>query len=182
MPSLRFGAEHLVRSKVRIVESSEGPFGIGKFKELQFLEPSLEGGYAEPVATESYEVGTANDIGMVVRNRTAIGEQGARCDRGERARNSPADVAGDLSTLEDFDENERSQATAVIRQRRRLRRSSRCLQALSHSPLTSHDLGSSLARIHSPRPAFWNWNACREHLQSKFGDDAKSRGEVKSKS
>jgi hypothetical protein len=53
--------EFSVRSRVRIVESSDGQFGTSKFKELQLLGPSLEGGYTETVATESYEVGTAND-------------------------------------------------------------------------------------------------------------------------
>jgi hypothetical protein len=124
--------EFSARSKVRVAESSDGQFGTSKFKELQFSGPSLEGGYAETAATESYEVATANDISTVVRSRTGIGEQGARCDRGERAGNSLVDVAGDLSTFEDFDENERSQATAVTRQFRRWRRSSVCWQALSH--------------------------------------------------
>jgi hypothetical protein len=79
--------EFSVRSKVRIAESSDGQFGTDKFKELQFFGPSLEGEYAETVAIESYEVGTANDISTVVRNRTAVGEQGDDATEGS-ARNS----------------------------------------------------------------------------------------------
>jgi len=58
-----------VRSKVRIVESSDTPFGTKKFKDLQFFTP---------VDPESYEItvyGMANDTDAVVRNSSSIGEQ-----------------------------------------------------------------------------------------------------------
>jgi hypothetical protein len=126
-----------VCSKVDIVEDKLR--GAGKVRNLQFLTPANPSAGITPTVARNKHAcieTVANDTDAVVRNSTGRGEQGPKATDGG-ARGSLVDSVRYSRSFKSFREDDVIAGDGG-------RRPSVCVQALSHSSLTSHGHSSSL--------------------------------------